>query len=201
MFEYLYQKAQQRRPQETLEWQILVYLLIITGCRRGKILGLRWNMVDFENGQIKIKTQILQSRKLGVYEEDSTKTVSSERYIKLPTETMDLLCKYLKWYDDLRMINGYRWQGTGFLFVTDDGRLRRSDVVTDWLRKFSERHGLPHINPHAFRHTMASLLIHNGKDIVAVSKRLGHSKVSTTTDIYSHIIKEADAESVNALQT
>lgn len=185
--------------QEPLEWQMLVHLLIITGCRRGEILGLRWNMVDFDNSQIKIKTQILQSRKLGVYEEDSTKTVSSERYIKLPTETMDLLRKYQKWYEDLRMINGDRWQGTGFLFVTDDGRPRRPDVVTNWLRKFSERHGLSHINPHAFRHTMASLLIHGGKDIVAVSKRLGHSKVSTTTDIYSHIIKEADAESSECL--
>ena len=61
------------------------------------------------------------------------------------------------------------------------------------------RHNLPHINPHAFRHTMASILISEGKDVVAVSKRLGHAKVSTTTDIYSHIIQQADEQASECL--
>ena len=73
------------------------------------------------------------------------------------------------------------------------------DGITAWLRKFSQRHELPHINPHAFRHTMASILINSGKDVVAVSKRLGHAKVSTTTDIYSHIIREADEQASECL--
>lgn len=46
---------------------------------------------------------------------------------------------------------------------------------------------------------MASILISNGKDVVAVSKRLGHAKVSTTTDIYSHIIMEADEQASECL--
>ena len=65
--------------------------------------------------------------------------------------------------------------------------------------EFSKRHDLPHINPHAFRHTMASILINSGKDVVSVSKRLGHAKVSTTTDIYSHIIMEADEQASECL--
>jgi len=73
------------------------------------------------------------------------------------------------------------------------------DSITGWLDVFSKRHDLPHINPHAFRHTMASILISKGKDIVSVSKRLGHAKVSTTTDIYSHIIMEADKEAGDCL--
>lgn len=51
------------------------------------------------------------------------------------------------------------------------------DSVTDWLSKFSKRHGLPHINPHAFRHTMASMLFFNSVDGVSISKRLGHAQV------------------------
>ena len=58
---------------------------------------------------------------------------------------------------------------------------------------------MPHINPHKFRHTMASQLIYNKMDVVSVSKRLGHSKVSTTTDIYSHVIKEADRQNADIL--
>lgn len=69
------------------------------------------------------------------------------------------------------------------------------DTLNDWLRKFSKRYDLPHINPHAFRHTMTSILYFNNVDSVSISKRLGHSKVSTTADIYSHIMKEADKQS------
>ena len=54
------------------------------------------------------------------------------------------------------------------------------DSITGWLKDFSARHNLPHINPHAFRHTVASVLPANGTDIVTVSKQLGHASVNTT---------------------
>ena len=112
---------------------------------------------------------------------------------------MQLLQEYRFWYNGQRFRAGDRWQDSDFLFVKDDGSPMIPDGITAWLGKFSERHGLPHINPHAFRHTMASILINSGKDIVSVSKRLGHAKTSTTTDIYSHIIKEADEQASECL--
>lgn len=68
------------------------------------------------------------------------------------------------------------------------------DSITGWLNDFSTRHNLPHINPHAFRHTVASVLLANGTDIVTVSKQLGHASVITTGNIYSHIIEENEAK-------
>ncbi len=76
------------------------------------------------------------------------------------------------------------------MFTRDDGQPMNPSSITSWLDEFSKRHGLPHINPHAFRHTVASVLIANGLDIVTVSKQLGHTKVSTTDDYYAHIIEE-----------
>ncbi len=73
------------------------------------------------------------------------------------------------------------------------------DSPTDWLAKFSKRHNLPPIHPHLFRHTQASLLIAEGVDIMTVSKRLGHAKVSTTLDIYSHALAKSDEKARNAL--
>ncbi len=73
------------------------------------------------------------------------------------------------------------------------------DSVTDWLKKFSKRHNLPHINPHAFRHTMASMLYFNGVDSVSTSKRLGHAQVSTTANIYAHVLEEADRKNADIL--
>jgi len=182
---------------EPIKWRVATHLLLITGCRRGEIMGLKWSKVDFFNNQIRIDSALLYSRSKGVYE-DTTKT-STARYIALPEETMALLKEYSAWYQELQKANGDRWQNTGYLFVQDNGTPMHPDSLTGWLNKFSERHNLPHINPHAFRHTMTSILISKGMDIVSVSKRLGHAKVSTTTDIYSHLIMEADREAGDCL--
>ena len=71
--------------------------------------------------------------------------------------------------------------------------------MTGWMDKFSKRHNLPHINPHAFRHTMASILYFNKADSVSISKRLGHAQVSTTANIYAHIIESADQQNTDIL--
>ena len=91
------------------------------------------------------------------------------------------------------------WQDTGFLFTKDDGSPMHPDSITDWLKDFSTRHGLPHINPHAFRHTVASVLLANGTDIVTVSKQLGHANVTTTESFYSHIIEENKAKAADCI--
>lgn len=161
-------------------------------------MGLKWSKIDFKNCQIKIDTNLLYSSKKGIYE-SSTKTLSSNRFIKLPCETINLLKEHKIWYNSFRVNNGDRWKDTDFLFVKDNGLPMHPDSLTGWLKKFSKKYNLPHINPHAFRHTMASILYFNGVDSVSISNRLGHSKVSTTTDIYSHIIKEADEISAECI--
>ena len=73
------------------------------------------------------------------------------------------------------------------------------DSINNWLNKFSKAHDLPPLNPHAFRHTMASLLYFHGMDSVSISKRLGHAQVSTTANIYAHVIEEADQRNADIL--
>ena len=87
----------------------------------------------------------------------------------------------------------------GLLFTQENGQPMCPDSVTTYLRRFSKRYGLPHIYPHLFRHTMASLLIFEHVDPVSVSKRLGHAQVSTTTDKYAHVIAEADQQNADLL--
>ena len=84
---------------------------------------------------------------------------------------------------------GEYYQDQGYVFTQDTDGPMHPDSVTDWLAKFSKRHGLPHINPHAFRHTMASMPYFNGVDSVSISKRLGHVQVSTTANIYAHVME------------
>ena len=177
---------------EPLKWQLITHLMIVTGCRRGEIMGLQWQKVDFENNRIKIDKSLVSTKSKGTYL-GNTKT-ADVRYLNLPAETMNLLRLHKREQLRLQIANGDRWQHTGFVFTTDDGSNMNPDSITGWLYDFSRRHNLPHINPHAFRHTVASVLLANGTDVVTVSKQLGHASVTTTENFYSHIIEENKAK-------
>ena len=182
---------------EPLKWRLITHLLIVTGCRRGEIMGLKWEKVDFENSRVKIDRALVSSKSKGVFEE-TTKT-SDIRYLSLPRETMDLLKQHKREQLRLQLANGDRWIHTGYVFTQDNGDHMNPDSITGWLKDFSTRRGLPHINPHAFRHTVASVLLANGTDIVTVSKQLGHASITTTENFYSHIIEENKAKAADCI--
>lgn len=184
--------------REPMKWKTLVHLLLITGARRGEVLGLKWDKVDFEGNRIYICNSILYAPDIGIYE-STPKTERSRRYVALPPETIQLLRQYRAWQAGERLRLGEYYQNQDFLFTQDNGKPMHPDSVTEWLKRFSKRHDLPHINPHAFRHTMASMLYFNGVDSVSISKRLGHAQVSTTANIYAHVMEEADQRNADIL--
>lgn len=77
------------------KWQMLIHLLMITGCRRGEIVGLKWDRVNWADSSIRIDTTLLYTPDRGVYE--STTKTGADRTIKLPKETMELLRQYKVW--------------------------------------------------------------------------------------------------------
>lgn len=101
---------------------------------------------------------------------------------------MQLLRQQKREHLRLQLANGDRWINTGFVFTQDNGQPMRPDVITGWLSEFSTRHNLP------LRHTVASILLANGTDIVTVSKQVGHASVNTTESFNSHIIEENKAK-------
>ena len=183
---------------EPIKWQALIHLLLITGARRGEILGLKWDKVDFKNKKIHICNSILYTPDRGTYE-DTPKTEKSKRFVSVPSETIDLLKVYKSWQNSEKRRLGSYYHSYGFLFTQDNGEPMHPDSVTDYLDKFSDRYGLPHVNPKAFRHTMASMLYFGGIDSVSISKRLGHAQVSTTANIYAHVIDEADKKNADVI--
>lgn len=80
-----------------------------------------------------------------------------------------------------------------YVFVRDDGSRMHPDSITAWLNRFSAQNDLPHIHPHAFRHTAASTMIANGVDLVTTAAELGHANANTTATIYAHQIAIARA--------
>lgn len=184
---------------EPIKWKTITHLFLITGARRGEILGLKWDKVDWVGNRIHICNTVLYTADRGIFE-DTPKTRNSNRYVALPEKTMQLLKEYKTWQDSEKERLGGYYTDQGFVFTQDNGNPMHPDSVNDWLTKFAKRHGLPHINPHAFRHSMASMLYFNGMDSVSISKRLGHAQVSTTANIYAHVMEEADKKNADILE-
>ena len=177
---------------EPLKWRAITHMMIVTGCRRGEIMALKWEKVDLETGQIRVDRSLVVTKSQGIVD-GPTKT-ADVRILTLPQETVRILRQHRQEQLRLQLANGDRWQHTGYVFTQDNGDHMSPDSITGWLNDFSARHGLPHINPHAFRHTVASVLLANGTDIVTVSKQLGHASITTTENFYSHIIEENKAK-------
>ena len=194
---------------EPLKWQVAMQLLIFTGCRRSEIVGLKWNKINFKDSTITIDLNVLYTKDRGVYT-DTTKTEASNRVITYPAELTPIIKRYKKEYNETRILYGEKWSNENFVFVQETGMPMHPDSLTDYCAKFRKKYNkiieeqnkdlpqeeqlklIPRINPHAFRHSQASLLFFNGNDAITISKRLGHAKVSTTTDIYSHVMQKAD---------
>lgn len=183
---------------EPIMWKTLVHLLLITGARRGEVLGIRWSSVDEAKNRIHICNNVQYSSDIGIYE-DTPKTEKSERYVSVPSETIELLKEYKKGREAELKKAQVTMTSQSLVFSQPDGKPLHPDSVNNWLNGFSKQHALPHINPHAFRHSMASLLYFNRVDSVSISKRLGHAQVSTTQNIYAHVIAEADERNADII--
>lgn len=177
------------------------YMLIFSGARRGEIMGMEWHNVNWEKSTIAIEKNVLYVPKKGIYA-DTPKTETSKRIISLPPQMMSVLKQYYYWVEDQKEKLGWCWNDNNdFLFTTETGDMMHPDTISKWLRAVElDNPDLPHLNPHAFRHSVASALIYAGIDPVSVSKRLGHAQVSTTTNIYAHVMRSADERNAEVLE-
>lgn len=176
--------------KEPVKYRAFFFLLIYSGCRRGELLGLEWRDVDFANCLISIQRTSCYTPDRGTYT-DTTKTEQSKRTLKLPQEVMDILCELREFQLRQADIFGDKWVESGRLFTKETGEPQHPNTSYHWLEKFCARNGLPFYGLHSFRHLFASLLVGNGVDIVTVSGVLGHSAVSTTSNIYCHMLEDA----------
>jgi integrase len=90
------------------------------------------------------------------------------------------------------MLHRDTYTDKGYLFTKDNGDMMFVDTISTWIIKFLKRKNLPLINFHGLRHTAASILIDSGVTLKTVSEILGHSRGSTTIDIYSHMLQGSD---------
>lgn len=181
-----------------LQERTAIQLLLYTGMRRGELLGLKWEDIDFEAEVINIRRSVLYLPGKGVFE-DETKNSSSVRSIRVSDTVLTPLKQLKSAQAETRLSLGDAWHNEGWIFTTWNGHVMRPDYLTRWFHDFIKENNLPPIHLHSLRHTNATLLIASGTNLQTVAGRLGHANTTTTSKIYSHAIKSAEAAAVEAL--
>jgi len=173
--------------KEPLKWKALVMFAIDSGCRAGEIVGLKWSEVDFKTGKVNICRNLQYTPDKGVF--INTPKSRKNREIYINSNVLKVLYEWKK--EQTEIFFGLGIKLNGFCFTRDNGELMPPAAFGSYLRTFGKRYDLPGIHPHALRHTMATISIANGADIVSVSKKLGHANTDITLNVYSHANEEA----------
>jgi integrase len=127
------------------------------------------------------------------------KTKAGKRTVKMGEKSIEILHKHWDLQNEERRIAGERWKETNLIFTSSIGTPMDQHNLYHAFKEFITSIGLPIIRFHDLRHTAATLMLNHGIAPIIVSKRLGHSKVSITLDIYGHLMPEMQSEAADLM--
>jgi integrase len=172
---------------------------VLCGLRLGEVLALRWNRVDLDAKVIQVREALEQTKAHGIRFK-SPKSRAGHRDITMPDDLVEALRAYRREQLEFRMqLGAGRMPHDALLFTDIDGEPRSLYAVSAAWGSFAESIGMPELTFHGLRHTHASQLIHEGVDIVTISKRLGHAKPDITLRIYAHLFQKDDGKAAAAI--
>ena len=160
-----------------------------TGMRKGEINALKWS--DIEGNLIHVRRSIAQKTK-GEDQETPPKNKSSYRTLQMPLILIDILEQHRAFQEQSKAFS------TDFR-VCGGPSVLRDTSIEQRNTKFAEEAELPHIRIHDFRHSHASLLANAGINIQEIARRLGHSNVQQTWNVYSHLYPREEERAVAIL--
>jgi len=165
-----------------------LYVLAFTSdMRQGEMLGLPWKNVDLKDGVVRVLQTLVWGD--GRWAFPRPKTERSRMTLWLRSEAVDTLREHRKRQLEERMRNDGVWKDIGLVFPTTIGSPpARQNLARRSFKPLLREAGLPNIRFHDMRHTCATLLFTRGVHPKIVSEILGHSSVSITLDVYSHVI-------------
>ncbi len=158
----------------------MYYIELSTGLRRGELLGLKWQDIDWKNDIITVRRQI--ARVNGEITEAPLKTKNSYRRVSISPQAIEVL-KQQK-----------AKTNSEYVFPSPTGGPISPDSVNNMLKRVLARAGIPKVRFHDLRHTFATIALQNGVDIKTVSSILGHFSAGFTLDTYAHVTTAAQKE-------
>lgn len=191
----------------SLQTLVLIHIAILGGLRRGEMVGLDWDCIDYEKNLVHVRQSAARTGRETFVK--TPKSKCSVRSVALPQPVMDLLRELQEQQARYRKIIGDKWNGTGeCVFTKIDGARMEIGTPYDKFHRLVRRYNttvsedmqLPMLSLHCLRHTSASLLVRSNRvDIVSVSKKLGHADPNVTARYYLHSYEEGEQETAEIL--
>ncbi|NSW84270.1 MAG: site-specific integrase [Syntrophothermus sp.] len=179
-------------------------LELTTGLRRGELLALTWDCIDFAKGTLTVKKSLTRVRYV---EEGRTrlemtdpKTESSKRLIPLLPEVIQELRRLKKKQAEERLFFGQAYQDNNLVFAQENGKPIDPRTFDRRHKAILKKAGLKHVRVHDLRHTVATILIQEGENPENLRDLLGHTRTSTTLDLYCHSTMEGKKKAVERLK-
>jgi integrase len=173
-----------------------VLLALTTAMRRGEILGLRWEDVDFENSTLSVGRSLEETAD-GLRLKEP-KSDSGRRVISLPALTVEALRQQKRAQAEMKLLLGGGYSDEGLVCCREDGKPWSPDRLTHSFLTASRKAGLK-MRFHDLRHTHASQLIDQGENLKVIQERLGHSTPAFTLAVYGHRMEGRDKEAATRI--
>ncbi|WP_282801177.1 tyrosine-type recombinase/integrase [Secundilactobacillus kimchicus] len=171
-----------------------------TGLRRGEVCGLEWDAVSFDDHTITVKQAMMSHGSDGKsYEIITPKTKSSYRTIMVGQTLIDILRWHKKDQMEQRLRYGEFYTQTNFVCTAENGQPVTPNNIKNDVERIQKHVDFP-FNFHSLRHTHATMLLENGANIKEIQARLGHSRIATTMDTYSHVTRKMKKETVDIFE-
>lgn len=174
----------------------LVWTLLFTGCRSGEALALKWDDVDFAEGEIRFDESVRKARK---HKGPIGKTKNKKpRVVPMDDRLATVLKEHKAKQNETVLKSGGTWNRDGLVFPSQEGTPLFRDNVDDriWY-PLIEAAGVPRITLHEARHTFGTIAADSGVDAKALSQILGHHSVAFTMDWYYHPGKKQRKKAVS----
>lgn len=174
----------------------LFHCMIYTGARKGELLALTWEDIDFQNKTIRFTKTLAFHDNTHIVQ--TSKTKASRRFISIDDKTLAILKKLkIEQNKEILQLKKYFKVENNNVFTRDDGTPMRLAYPNEKLNSLIKTYNFQPITIHGLRHTHASLLFEAGASIKEVQERLGHSDIKMTMNIYTHVtnaVKEQTAD-------
>lgn len=193
-----YNRIIERFPIES-SFYIPLQIAFHTGMRSAEVCGLTWDCIDLDNRKIQVEKILIYKGK-GNFDLGTPKTPSSYREISIGETLINILEKHKKWQKKNMKNYGEYYKHSNFVCTKENGENITTNSIKYLSRVVNLELGID-FNFHALRHTHATMLLESGANIKDIQHRLGHSRLSTTMDIYSHVTKQMSDNTVDIFES
>ena len=185
----------------------IICLTLATGLRKGEVMALKWNDIDFEQKELEVKGNLcrvpqeidVNGKVKYTYAILSPKTKKSQRRVPLTERALEALKMQQKTQEKAKERYKDIYIDQNLVFASENGDFLNPRLFMDKYHEFLNRYQLPYIRFHDLRHTFATLLLEAGVPPKVMQELLGHTSITTTMDIYAHVTKQGKKNAVEKL--